>query len=268
MPNIKNAGSPITLLGIGRSGTSLLEACFRNHANVQSIGETSGLIFSTANGAHSALIPSVHKYPDRYDYDGHVVRQLLIALEPSDKERWFHKPIGVPKLIAWWQLPGEKTTNEFPIEWYWRVLEAAFPTGRYLACLRNPWDVVLSWQRFAGWNQKNLWRDVLISYRVISRGMDRFNIITTFDELINRPRETLENVFQAVDLPMAEKALAAYDKPRSMKGNRIMNSHKEFWSTCERPNISEEEASDIVAIWKQSGYSFESPDEYASLFRF
>jgi hypothetical protein len=268
MPNIENAGSPITLLGIGRSGTSLLEACFRTHAKVQSIGETSGLIFSTANGAHSALIPSIHKYPDRYDYDGHVVRQLLVALEPSYKERWFHKPIGVPKLIAWWQLPGEKTTNGFPIEWYWRVLEAAFPAGRYLACLRNPWDVVLSWQRFAGWNQKDLWRDILISYRVISHGMERFDIIIMFDELINRAKETLRSVFRAVDLPMAEKALAAYDRPRSMKGNRIMNSHKEFWSTCERPNISEEEASDIVAIWKQSGHSFESPEEYASLFRF
>jgi hypothetical protein len=268
MPNLGNAGSPITLLGIGRSGTSLLEACIRTCPNVQSIGESSGLIFSTACGAHSTLIPSVHKYPDRYDYDGHAIRQLLIALEPSDRERWFHKPIGVPKLVSWWQLPGEKSTNGFPIEWYWRVLEAAFPAAKYLACLRNPWDVVRSWERFAGWNQKDLWRDVLITYRVIGRGMSRFDLIVTFDELINRAEDTLERVFRAVDLATTGQALAAYEKPRSMRGHKIMNSYREFWSTCERPNLSEEEASDIVAIWKQLGHEFESPDEYASLFRF
>ena len=268
MPNMENAGSPITLLGIGRSGTSLLEACFRTHANVQSIGETSGLIFSIANGAHSAMIPSVHKFPDRYDYDGHAIRQLLVALEPSNRERWFHKPIGVPKLVSWWQLPGEKTTNGFPVEWYWRVLDAAFPTAKYIACLRNPWDVVLSWERFAGWKQKELWRDVLITYRVIARGMDRFEVIVTFDDLINRAADTLERVFRAVDLPVTGQALAAYNTPRSMKGHKIMNSHRESWSSCERPNISEEEAADIVAIWKQLGCGFESPDEYASLFRF
>jgi hypothetical protein len=268
MPNQKNAGSPITLLGIGRSGTSLLDACFRTHRNVQSIGETSGLIFSTANGAHSTLIVSAHKYPDRYNYDGHAVRQLLIALEPSDREWWFHKPIGVPKLISWWQLPGEKTTNGFPIEWYWRVLEAAFPTGKYLACLRNPWDVVLSWQRFTGWHQKDLWRDVVITYRVIGRGMDRFDIIVMFDELIDRAAETLQRVFRIVGLPMTTEALAVFDKPRSMNGNKIMRSYRDVWSTCERPNLSEQEAADIVAIWKRLGHSFESPDEYASLFPF
>lgn len=268
MPNAANADAPITLLGIGRSGTSLLEACFRAQPNIQSIGESSGLIFSTASGAHSTLIPSANKFPERYDYDGYVIRELLVALEPSDRERWFHKPIGVPKLISWWHLPGEKSTNGFPIEWYWRVLDAAFPRGKYLACLRNPWDVVLSWQRFAGWKQKDLWRDVLISYRMISHGFDRFNVILTFDDLIHRPAETLEKVFAAMDLPMIEGALAAYEKPRSMKGNKIMDSHKESWATCERPNISSEEASEIVAIWRRLGYSFESPDEYASFFSF
>jgi hypothetical protein len=268
MPNLTNADSPITLLGIGRSGTSLLDACFRAHRNIQSIDETSGLIFSVANGAHSAQIPAAHKFADRYDFDGYAIRQLLIALEPSDRERWFHKPIGIPKLIGWWQLPGEKTTNGFPIEWYWRVLDAAFPRGRYLACLRNPWDVVLSWQRFAGWKQQDLWRDVLISYRMIGYGIDRFTVILFFDDLIHRPAETLKQMFTAVDLPMVEGALAAFDTPRSMKGLKIMETHKEAWSAAERPNISEQEASDIVAIWKQLGRSFDSPDEYASLFAF
>jgi len=268
MPNATNAASPITLLGIGRSGTSLLEACFRAQPNIQSIGESSGLIFSAASGAHSALVPSANKFPERYDYDGFVIRQLLIALEPSDRERWFHKPIGVPKLISWWHLPGEKSTNGFPIEWYWRVLEAAFPTGKYLACLRNPWDVVLSWQRFSGWKQKDLWRDVLISYRMIGYGIERFNVVLFFDDLIQRPAATLEKVFSAMDLPMVPGALAAYDRPRSMKGNKIMETHKESWSTCEKPNITPQEAAEIVAIWKRFGQGFESPPEYASLFPF
>jgi hypothetical protein len=268
MPNETNADSPITLLGIGRSGTSLLEACFRAQPNIQSIGESSGLIFSVASGAQSTLIPSANKFADRYEYDGHVIRKLLVTLEPSDRERWFHKPIGVPKLINWWFLPGEKSTNGFPIEWYWRVLDAAFPRGKYLACLRNPWDVVLSWERFAGWKQKDLWRDVLISYRVIGHRLNRFDAILSFDDLIHRPSETLERVFKVMDLPMVEGALAAYDKPRSMNGNKIMESHKEFWSSCERPNISMEEAGEIVEIWKGLGYHFESPAEYASFFQF
>jgi hypothetical protein len=268
MPNAANADAPITLLGIGRSGTSLLEACFRAHPTVQTIDETSGLIFSTASGCHTTQIPSAHTFPNRYEFDGHAIRMLLTALEPSERERWFHKPIGVPKLISWWHLPGEKSTNGFPIEWYWKVLGAAFPRGKFLACLRNPWDVVLSWQRFAGWKQKDLWRDVLISYRVVAHGFDKFNIILAFDDLIARPAPTLERAFAAMDLPMVEGALAAYDRPRSMKGNKIMETHRESWSTCEKPNLSEQEAAEIVAIWRKLGYSFESPDEYASLFAF
>ena len=103
MPNLTNADSPITLLGIGRSGTSLLDACFRAHRNIQSIDETSGLIFSVANGAHSAQIPAAHKFADRYDFDGYAIRQLLIALEPSDRERWFRVVMGqdeVARLIT------------------------------------------------------------------------------------------------------------------------------------------------------------------------
>jgi hypothetical protein len=103
----------------------------------------------------------------------------------------------------------------------------------------------------------------MIGYR-----FDSFNVILSFDDLIHRPAETLEKVFTAMDLPMIEGALAAYDKPRSMKGNKIMDSHKESWSSCERPNISSEEAAEIVAIWRRLGYSFESPDEYASFFSF
>ena len=268
MPNQDNVDAPITLLGIGRSGTSLLEACFRAHPNIQSIGESSGLIFSAASGAHSTLIPSANKFPDRYDYDGFVIRKLLLAIEPSGRERWFHKPIGVPKLISWWQLPGEKSTNGFPVEWYWKVLDAAFPRGKYLACLRNPWDVVLSWERFSGWKQKDLWRDVLICYKILLHGMDRLNIILFFDDLIKLPAETLELVFRAVDMPMIEGALAAYSKPRSMRGNAIMESHRDAWDSCEKPNLSEQEAQEILGLWKRLDRSFESPPQYKSIFPF
>jgi hypothetical protein len=103
---------------------------------------------------------------------------------------------------------------------------------------------------------------------MISYGFERFGIVIFFDDLINRPAETLQRVFNAMDLPMVEGALAAYDKPRSMKGNKIMENHKESWATCERPNISAQEAAEIVAIWARMDQSFESPDEYASLFPF
>ena len=268
MPNKDNVKAPITLLGIGRSGTSLLEACFKAQPNIQSIGESSGLIFSAASGAHSTLIPSANRFPDRYEYDGHVIQRLLMAVEPSGRERWFHKPIGVPKLISWWQLPGAKITNGFPIEWYWKVLDAAFPDGKFLACLRNPWDVVLSWERFTGWKQKDLWRDVLICYQMVTHAVDRFDMILFFDDLINRPAETLEQVFRAVDLPMVDGALAAYDKPRSMRGNKIMESHRDSWDSCEKPNLSAEEAMQIVGLWKHLGQSFDSPAAYKSIFPF
>jgi len=268
MPNAGNAGAPLTLVGIGRSGTSLLEFCFRAHPNIQSLGETSGLIFGTASGAHSTLIPCAKFFKTPYDLDGHAVRQLLIALEPSGSEMWFHKPIGIPKLISWWQLPGEKTRHGFPIEWYGKVLDAAFPQGKYFTCLRNPWDVVLSWHRFTGWSQADLWRDVAISYTMLRSRLDRFKIVLFFDDLIERPTKTLGAVFAALDLPMVYGALTAYDEPRSMNGNKIMASHKEEWASCEAPNVSDEDAAEIVAVWQQMRRSFESPERYRGVFRF
>lgn len=268
MPNASNADSPITLLGIGRSGTTLLEGAFRAHPNVQSIGESADIIFSTANGAQHSGIPSRNKFSSAAEYTGFVVRQLLVAIEPSPKERWFHKPAGVPKLIPWARLPGEKSAGGFPLEWYWQVLESAFPNGKYLACLRNPWDVVLSWERFRGWEQKHLWRDVLITYRIVSYRFEKFSKVFIFDDFISHPKETLELVFNSVDLPMLDSALNVFNAPRSMGGNEIKTSHSDNWETCQAPPLSEEEADCITKVWKLAGKTFESPKRFQSLFKF
>ncbi|HLY55730.1 MAG TPA: hypothetical protein VKS60_09245 [Stellaceae bacterium] len=269
MPNKDNVDRPITLMGIGRSGTSLLESCFRRQKTMQTLGETGALIFGTAAGAPIAEMPSKQAFEDRYAYCGHTVRTLFVNLEPSDRDTWFHKPIGLPKFIRWGALPGEKTPEGFPLEWYWRVLESAFPEGAWLCCLRNPWDVVLSWERFAGWRQEDIWRDVGIVYRILRHRMERFRKILLFSDLVDHGETTLKDLFALLGLPWSDSLLEPFKYKVSVKpDHEIMKDYREAWGSARRPTVTDEVAELIVGTWKFAGGEFESPAQFQGVFPF
>jgi Sulfotransferase family len=269
MPNSSNATRPVTLVGLGRSGTTLLEACFKAHPRMQTLNETSGLIFGLAAGAFESPLPAKSNFTDPYSYAGFAIRTALTALEPSDKPFWFHKPGGLPKLINWEWQEGRRTGSGFPVEWYWRIMKAAFPGALFVTSLRNPWDVVLSWERYIGWRQEDVWQDVADIYEMLDTGSANIGCWLFFDDLVAAPDETLRRVLSFAGIPFHPAVVSGFRCPQAMRpGHSPKPNHQEDWHRCIPPPITPAQAARIVKVWSDAGRSFQSPERFADLFCF
>ncbi|HVZ07133.1 sulfotransferase family protein [Rhodopila sp.] len=269
MPNETNIARPLTLIGLGRSGTTLLEACFNRHPQIQTLNETSGLIFGVAAGAFESALPSKERFSDPYAFAGAAIRTTLMALEPSDRLFWFHKPGGLPKLISWVWQDGRKTPTGFPVEWYWRVMKSAFPRSLFITSLRNPWDVVLSWERYIGWRQQDVWHDVADVYDMLDTGFADIGALVFFEDLITQPEQTLRAILSLAGVPFDDAVLAGFAQPQALKpGDQPRAHHREDWDRCEPPPITEDGRERIMRVWRAAGRSFGSPPRFADLFPF
>lgn len=269
MPNERNIAGPITSIGMGRSGTTLLQACFQAHPEVQALNETAGLIFGLAAGAHECPLPSKQHFQDEAEFAGHVIRNTFIATEPSHKPVWYHKPIGLPKLINWGWQDGRRTASGFPVEWYWKVLQAAFPHSIYVVCLRNPWDVVLSYERFTGWAQVDVWRDIADLYEAIEIGSEKLQHVFFFDDLIEEPEKALRDVCDSVGARFISDMLSGFAERQAMRAeDPILRDHRMKWPGCVDPRLPDADIERIVRIWRSKGRQFDSPLQHKNLFRF
>src|SRR5881392_2281706 len=89
MPNESNIGSPISLVAHGRSGTSLLFRAFGKLADVDCVGETANMIFTTwraldqiAGITRYGVIPNPHYKQDA----ARLVRNAFLQIFPSEKK--------------------------------------------------------------------------------------------------------------------------------------------------------------------------------------
>ncbi|WP_193143402.1 sulfotransferase [Fluviibacterium sp. MJW13] len=69
MPNRTNLTAPICLVGLGRSGTTLVTNIFRRHPGFQSLGETANLVYSTFRHIEKSLPISGPRNQNRSDQD-------------------------------------------------------------------------------------------------------------------------------------------------------------------------------------------------------
>ena len=222
-------------------------------------------------------MPSKEFFDNSYEYAGALIRKMLLSAEPSAKDHWFHKPIGIPKLINWEGQPGQRTPPGLgwpgeiglPVEWYWGILNAAFPESTYVTCLRNPWDVVFSWERFAGWRQLDIWRDVILSYRILEWKLSQIQQVIFFDDIANGSFKVIHDLFEAIGVVSSKDVKECFDKPVSMKpGLQLMKNYAESWNTAVNPCLNDEECDLIVKIWKSFGREFRSPRRFTGMFEF
>ncbi len=98
MPNIRNIESPITLIAHSRSGTSVLLRAFGLHPDVEAVGETANLVFTTWRALEQISGLTRYGNADCSADAAVLVRNAFLHAFPSPKRHWMHKPIGVPRI--------------------------------------------------------------------------------------------------------------------------------------------------------------------------
>jgi len=256
--------SPITLVGLGRSGTTLIERAFASTSSVCSCGETGGIIFGTYAGALDSYFHSPGlRYDSRELFAADVVRRLFSSLfNISEASHWFHKPAGIPKMISWPNYKSKNDRFEFPTQWYWETLDAVFPNARYITVLRNPWDIVTSRMIFSGWPEMGGWDDIKIMYDFISARSHNMEILF-FEDLVNDPYSEISTLFGKLGVEHDEKLKEVVSKKHVPTEK---NNERNLLNELHGPEFDDATRELISNIWQSHGRKFYSPEGFRSFF--
>lgn len=273
MPNENNILEPITLTAsVGRSGTSLLQDIFARHNQFEICGETQGLLFGVWRGVEISpmklLKNDFGQMMCRGDQAMRVVRAAFLAAFNDLSPKWFHKPIGLPKFL---RLPVENGNYcNFPHAWYWHVFKASFPNAKYFTVLRNPCDVVLSRQEYSGWEQKDLWKDIAVSYEMILHEQSPINKVIFFEDLIQDPENVIRDLFDYLEIEYQKQCMRAFDKihvPTPGRENMTSSdvSRKKKWNNLDKSSTNSFQINILKNTWLYFGRELQLPSQFDGL---
>lgn len=271
MPNEANVRSPLTLIGLGRSGTSLFQAAFANHSEFQICGETGGIIFSVWEGAKASFMPLPQRYWTLFESDqdekcAYYVREVLNALCPSDAKHWFHKPAGLPvKHLSFKRIPGVRSAlTKFPVEWYWNVLGKLFSDGRFLTIVRNPFDIMISRKEHTRWSFNETWKDIIAVYEIYEYGRNRLHHVIRFDDLIKDFEATIRKVCEGAGVAFEAQMLRALETNQAGVAKRgPVLTHRDAWNALDGFEVDRRELEVVARQWEKWGWQLDVPEKIA-----
>ncbi len=257
MPNIDNILSPITIIGNGRSGTSLVSRLLGRHSQCAYVGETVNLIHSVWKSMESSLPAAKHvDIPD-------AIRQSFMHFYPVRSSRWMHKPIGIPII---WRLFGDE--EEF-YTWFWQVIDTVFPEATYFTVLRHPLDVIVSSRRWWGWPVESIIESNRRVANLITHADSQVHYAVNYHDLVSQPEAETKALLQYLKMPFEEDCLGAFkvahvpsssDKQSetsdSTKPAKAPITHRAEWDELISAGLPSNYMSAVDACWSKFDYSF------------
>lgn len=219
MPNSDNIAAPVCLVGAGRSGTTLLTSALRQHPQMQAIGETGNLIFTTFHTMERSLpfCGSGYDVSNATAAAHRAVVGALLELFPSDRPRWFQKPIMIPEARRHF------ATDEAFFEWYWKVSLLLFPQGVWFTVVRDWRDVAISAMRRWGWTQEAAIVSEIRLHKLLLHRDSKVGLVMAFEDLTTDPEAAIRRLLSHVGLDFHPRCLRAFERshaPNAGQGDR------------------------------------------------
>lgn len=237
MPNAQNVRSPITLLGNGRSGTSLLSQAFAAHPDCSFHGETTNLIHTVSWAQSANLSPRSQAEIPR------VIRSQFEQFFPSSEARWMHKPIGSP------MCSGSFADKDEYLNWYWQVFDDIFPESKTFTIVRHPLDVLISSNRWWGRNFGQIAKSMKLTAQLALHPHASIGYSLCYENLVANPESELEALFAFVELPWNETCLQAFDTRHEASPVNDEIDNKNMWDAIPRSVLDDEFYATVGAHW-------------------
>ncbi|MBS0194416.1 MAG: sulfotransferase [Proteobacteria bacterium] len=210
LDNLEGAGSPdrrpVFVIGLPRSGTTLLEQILASHPDIMGAGET-GLAsaslrraLTSSGGRHSKLHPDAIR--EAAEWHVHQLEQRQMRLAPDQRGlRIIDKMPDNYMLAAW--------------------LRVAFPNAVLIHCLRDPRDVALScWRtQFAAvpwsFDLHDIAHRIAQHRRIMRHWRSLFRdrlIDVRFEELVTNPESGIRRALTAMDCQWCSDMLAFHGR--------------------------------------------------------
>jgi hypothetical protein len=224
-----DTGAPIFIIGSGRSGTSILGWALGQHPNIACIEETNWLpltLYGAASGFQMASEPQRSAAKDldidEDDFLRHIGRAIdelhrdalrarattAFLTRLTDQER--HHPRGVQHARSNWS-PKRRWVDGAPVNTVAALTIArAFPNGQFILTVRDPRQVIHSYERFAAAGGPNytvqesaMWwlRATEVGLKARAKfGEDRVAIVF-YDEMLKDPVGLMRHCFRFLKEP-------------------------------------------------------------------
>ena len=194
---------PIFIVGMPRSGTTLLTSILSNHPSISSAGELSSIINITSQISEASS--STYHYP-----------MALVDLDQSTARIFINKYMAALKLSK--SKHSTYIIDKHPLNfWHLGFISLLFPRARILHCCRNPLDTCLSiyFQSFSEWHNYAFHLDNIAHYYLhYVNIMQWWNRIlpsefmdVEYEHLVQNPEKSICNILAFLKLEWNDSCL-------------------------------------------------------------
>ena len=205
----ESSSRPVFIIGMPRSGTSLIEQVLDSHSQVFGAGELQGIALIAQQISGSSNAPLAYAN----------------AVTNLSREELQHYSKQYLDNIATLDHSARYVTDKMPQNFlHLGLISRLFPDAHIIHCLRNPVDTCLScyFQSFSKGHTYAYDLDTLASYyRSYHKLMQHWKEVLDlpfftleYEALIDQPQPTITKLLRFLDLPWEERCMKHHENPR------------------------------------------------------
>ena len=225
-PKVEKKNKLIFIVGLPRSGTSLIEQILASHSNVYGSGEL------------SYLDQSIHKYFDIYQHPVKMLnndKKTTIELLKKTAQNY-------TSLVDNFKINKEFITDKAPLNFMWiGFIRTIFPDAKIVHVSRDPKDNCLSLYKNvfdANLNWTYSQKDISNYYLIYSDLMKFWNnkipsfiYNIRYDKLIDNTKSEIEKLLEFCDLKWEDNCLNYFKTKRSIKTVSATQARKPIYKS-------------------------------------
>ena len=226
---IKNA-KPIFIVGMPRSGTTLVEQIISSHSKVAAGGELN--FFSEAFNDSIAYKSTVEMFKKIKNINDYQIKKIgKVYLKKLDQLNFKTNFITDKNPINFQLLP---------------LIVTCLPDAKIIHCSRDPNDTCLSiyknyfWQKVMAWSYDerelsqfyHLYKDLMQYYQNIIGEKKIFQL--NYENLITNSNETIKSIINYCELPWEEQCLEFYNNKNVVKTASVGQVRKKIYKSSSK----------------------------------